>query len=146
MLEKSGKIQNNNFFRYGLIGANGSGKSSLLSALANREVPIQEHIDIYYVQREMPASEKTALEAVMEADEERCRLEKLAEELVHIEDDATQEYLMEVYDRLDELGADTAEAKASHILLGLGFTKAMRAKKCKDFSGKFFLKMALFVQ
>ena len=42
----------------------------------------------------------------------------------------------QVYDRLDELGADTAEAKASHILKGLGFDKAMQAKKCKDFSGK----------
>ena len=39
--------------------------------------------------------------------------------------------------RLDELGADTAEAKASHILKGLGFNKAMQEKKCKDFSGKF---------
>ena len=37
--------------RYGLIGANGSGKSSLLAVLGNREVPIQEHIDIYYLSR-----------------------------------------------------------------------------------------------
>ena len=37
---------------------------------------------------------------------------------------------------MDELGADTAEAKASHILKGLGFDKTMQAKKCKDFSGK----------
>ena len=37
---------------------------------------------------------------------------------------------------MDELGADTAEAKASHILKGLGFDKAMQAKKCKDFSGE----------
>ena len=73
----------------------------------------------------------------MEADAERIKLEKLAEELVHLEDDESQEYLMEVYDRLDELGADTAEAKASHILKGLGFTKTMQEKKCKDFSGKF---------
>jgi ATP-binding cassette subfamily F protein 2 len=82
--------------RYGLIGANGSGKSSLLAVLGNREVPIQEHIDIYYLSREMPASEKTALEAVMEADKERVRLEKLAEELALIEDDESQDYLMEV--------------------------------------------------
>ena len=97
----------------------------------------------------MPASEKTALEAVKEADEERIKLEKLAEELVHFEDDESQEYLMEVYDRLDELGADTAEAKASHILKGLGFTKEMQAKKCKDFSGLEFYRifiMTLFVQ
>merc|ERR1711944_237632 len=72
--------------RYGLIGVNGSGKSSLLAVLGNREVPIQDHIDIYYLSREMPASEKSALEAVMEADAERIHLEKLAEELVHLED------------------------------------------------------------
>ena len=44
----------------------------------------------------MPASEKTALEAVMEADEERIKLEKLAEELAHLEDQESQDYLMEV--------------------------------------------------
>jgi len=129
--------------RYGLIGENGSGKSSLLAVLGNREVPVQDHIDIYYLSREMPASEKTALEAVKEADEERIKLEKLAEELVHLEDDESQEYLMEVYDRLDELGADTAEAKASHILKGLGFTKEMQAKACKDFSGGWRMRIAL---
>ena len=42
-----------------------------MAVLGNREVPIQDHIDIYYLSREMPASEKTALAAVMEADEER---------------------------------------------------------------------------
>merc|ERR1719295_266176 len=66
--------------RYGLMGANGCGKSCLLAVLGNREVPIQEHIDIFYLDREVPASEKTALEAVMEADEERIKLEKLADE------------------------------------------------------------------
>ncbi len=73
-----------------------SGKSSLLAVLGNREVPIQDHIDIYLLSREMPASEKSALEAVMEADMERIKLEKLAEELATLEDDESQEYLMEV--------------------------------------------------
>lgn len=73
-----------------------AGKSSLLAVLGNREVPIQSHIDIYYLSREMPASEKTALEAVMEADSERIKLERLAEELATIEDDDSQDYLMEV--------------------------------------------------
>jgi len=129
--------------RYGLIGANGSGKSSLLAVLGNREVPIQDHFDIYYLSREMPASEKSALQAVMEADEERVKLEKLAEQLAHLEDDESQEYLMEVYERLDDLGADTAEAKASHILNGLGFDKHMQAKACKDFSGGWRMRIAL---
>jgi ATP-binding cassette subfamily F protein 2 len=35
----------------------------------------------------MPASEKTALQCVMEVDEERVRLEHLAEQLVASEDD-----------------------------------------------------------
>ena len=45
--------------RYGLIGLNGSGKSALLATLGNREVPIPEHIDIYHLTREIPASDKT---------------------------------------------------------------------------------------
>ena len=48
--------------RYGLVGANGSGKSTLLKALGNREVPIPEHIDVYFLDREIPASDMTALE------------------------------------------------------------------------------------
>merc|ERR1719495_1200395 len=129
--------------RYGLIGANGSGKSSLLAVLGNREVPIQEHIDIYYLSREVAASTKTALEAVMDADQERIRLEKLAEELSTQQDDDAADYLMKVYERLDELGADTAEFKASHILKGLGFTQAMMHKQCKDFSGGWRMRVAL---
>merc|ERR1711899_222213 len=129
--------------KYGLIGVNGSGKSSFLAVLGSREVPIQDHIDIYYLAREMPASEKTALEAVMEADEERIKLEKLAEQLATMEDEEAQDYLMEVYERLDELGADTAEAKASQLLKGLGFNTAMQNKKCKDYSGGWRMRIAL---
>jgi ATP-binding cassette subfamily F protein 2 len=129
--------------KYGLIGVHGSGKSSFLAVLGNREVPIQDHIDIFYLAREMPASEKTALEAVMEADEERLRLEKLAEELALNEDEESQDYLMEVYERLDEIGADTAEVKASHLLKGLGFDTAMQNKKCKDYSGGWRMRIAL---
>jgi len=128
---------------YGLIGVNGCGKSTLLSVLGSREVPIQPHIDIYYLDREVPASEKTALQAVMEADEEKNRLEKLAEELAGREDDESQEYLMSVYERLDDIGADTAEARASHLLSGLQFTKEMQAKACKDFSGGWRMRVAL---
>lgn len=47
-----------------------------------------------------------------------------------------QEQLMDVYERLDDMNADTAEARAANILHGLGFTKEMQNKKTKDFSGK----------
>ena len=117
-----------------MIGVNGCGKSALLAVLGNREVPVKDHIDIYYLEREVPASEKTALQAVMEADKEEIRLEKLAEGLATSEDDDSQEYLMTIYERLDHLGADTAKSKGSHLLIGLQFTSAMQNKNCKDFS------------
>lgn len=129
--------------RYGLIGLNGSGKSALLATLGNREVPIPEHIDIYHLTREIPASDKTALQCVVEVDEERIKLEQLADELVNCTDDASQEQLMDIYERLDEMSADTAETRAARILNGLGFTKEMQKKKAKDFSGGWRMRIAL---
>jgi len=129
--------------RYGLMGVNGCGKSTLMAVLGNREVPIQEHIDIYYLDREVPASDKSALEAVMEADEERIKLEALAEALAVEEDEESQDYLMQVYERLDELGADTAESRAAHLLTNLQFTDTMQRKACKDFSGGWRMRIAL---
>ncbi|KAI2667665.1 ATP-binding cassette sub-family F member 2 [Labeo rohita] len=127
--------------RYGLIGLNGTGKSMLLSAIGYREVPIPEHIDIYHLTREMAPSEKTALECVMEVDEERIKLEREAERLAH--EDSECEKLMELYERLEELDADKAEMRASRILQGLGFTTAMKQKKLKDFSGGWRMRVAL---
>uniref|UniRef100_A0A1B6CXJ3 ATP-binding cassette sub-family F member 2 n=1 Tax=Clastoptera arizonana TaxID=38151 RepID=A0A1B6CXJ3_9HEMI len=129
--------------RYGLLGLNGSGKSTLLAVLGNREVPIPDHIDIFHLTREMPASDKTALQCVMEVDQERVRLEKMAEQLIACEDDESQEQLMDVYERLDDISADTAEARAAYILHGLGFTKAMQQQATKDFSGGWRMRIAL---
>lgn len=115
----------------------------MLSVLGNREVPIQDHIDIFHLTREIPASSKTALECVMEVDAERILLEKQAEELATREDDESQEQLMDVYERLDEISADQAEARASRLLYGLGFDKGMQAKAAKDFSGGWRMRIAL---
>merc|ERR1712226_1236103 len=46
-------------------------------------------------------------------------------------------------ERLDEIGADTAEVKASLLLKGLGFDTAMQNKKCKDYSGGWRMRIAL---
>uniref|UniRef100_A0A7N8XCN0 ATP-binding cassette sub-family F member 2 n=1 Tax=Mastacembelus armatus TaxID=205130 RepID=A0A7N8XCN0_9TELE len=127
--------------RYGLIGLNGTGKSMLLSAIGHREIPIPEHIDIYHLTREMAPSDKTALQCVMEVDEERIMLEKEAERLAH--EDSECEKLMELYERLEELDADKAEMRASRILHGLGFSAAMQQKKLKDFSGGWRMRVAL---
>lgn len=129
--------------RYGLIGQNGSGKSTLLSVIGRREVPIQESIDIYHLTREIAPTDKTALEAVLDVDQEKARLEALADELVACEDDESQEQLMDIYDRLDAMGAATAKTRAAAILHGLGFDKQMQSKKCKDFSGGWRMRISL---
>ncbi|XP_022085059.1 ATP-binding cassette sub-family F member 2-like [Acanthaster planci] len=129
--------------RYGLIGLNGCGKSSFLSSLGNREVPIPDHIDIFHLKREMAASDKTALQCVMEVDELRVRLEKEAEELAQLEGQEVEDTLMEIYERLDEMEADNAEVKAARILHGLGFTHAMMHTKTRDFSGGWRMRISL---
>jgi len=86
--------------RYGLLGPNGCGKSCMLKAIAAREVPIPEHIDMFLVDREIAATDKGALAAVMEVDGEKTRLEAEAEALA--ERDMTPEVearLSDVYER-----------------------------------------------
>ncbi|KAK3588077.1 hypothetical protein CHS0354_012130 [Potamilus streckersoni] len=129
--------------RYGLIGLNGCGKSSLLSALAANELPIPEHVDIFLLRKEMPPSDKTALQVVIEVDEERIRLEKEAELLASKEDEESHDRLMDIYERLDDMDAGKAEAKAGYILHGLGFTKEMQHRAVKHFSGGWRMRLGL---
>lgn len=137
------KLELNVGKRYGLIGFNGCGKSSVLGALANREVPIPDHIDCFLLRREMPPSDKTALECVIEVDNERHRIEAEVEELSHRDDSESHERLLALYDRLEELDASKAVAKAGYILHGLGFTKDMQHTKVKNFSGGWRMRIAL---
>jgi ATP-binding cassette subfamily F protein 2 len=72
--------------RYGLLGENGCGKSTLLKAIAKREFPIPEHVDIYLLNEGAPPSELGALEwVVKEAENEMDRLDRLAEKLLEDE-------------------------------------------------------------
>lgn len=129
--------------RYGLIGLNGCGKSSLLFALECREIPIPDHVDIFHLSREMPPSDKTALQCVFEVDKERIKLEHEAEILATQDSEEAHDRLMDVYERLEEMDAAKAEARAGFILHGLGFTKEMQHTKVKNFSGGWRMRIAL---
>jgi ABC-type microcin C transport system duplicated ATPase subunit YejF len=48
-----------------------------------------------------------------------------------------------IYSRLDQLDASTAEARATQILFGLGFTTKMQDMKTKEFSGGWRMRVAL---
>eukprot|EP01041_Mallomonas_annulata_P002627 gene2626-5152_t len=143
--------------RYGLIGRNGCGKSTLMRAIGARCFPIPDGIEIFHLKEEIEASDMTAKEAVMSVDLERSNLEREAEELNDLmgeegleDTDEVMDRLTQVYERLEELDAATAEVRASKILAGLGFTPEKQMKKTKEFSGgwrmRISLARALFIQ
>ncbi|KAF9145921.1 hypothetical protein BG015_011750 [Linnemannia schmuckeri] len=130
--------------RYGLIGANGSGKSTFLECLAAREVPIPEHIDIYLLQEEAAPSDYNAIEAVVvEAKIEVERLEKQVEDMLAEVDGADNPLLDDIYERIEELDPSTFETRAATLLHGLGFTKKDMLKATKDMSGGWRMRVAL---
>ena len=72
--------------RYGLLGENGCGKSTLLKAIATREFPFPEHIDLYLLNEGAPVTDKGALEWVVdEAQAQLDAMEKKAEEILEQE-------------------------------------------------------------
>ncbi|KAB5588654.1 Translational regulator GCN20-like ABC transporter protein [Ceratobasidium theobromae] len=145
--------------RYGLIGRNGVGKSTLLRHIALREVPVPPHISILFVEQEIVGDDTTALESVLKADVWRDRLLKeeksLNEQLLKLEeaggDDRTAEeakgelsgQLADVHARLAEMEAESGPARAALLLAGLGFSEADQQKATKTFSGGWRMRLAL---
>jgi ATP-binding cassette subfamily F protein 2 len=129
--------------RYGLIGSNGSGKSSFLKALAEREVPIPDHIDIFFLEEEYRKSDMTGLEAVVHVVEDEIkRLEAEAEHVLE-EDGPECDLLLDIYARLDAMDPSTFESRAAALLTGLGFSPQMMNKPTKDLSGGWRMRVAL---
>ncbi|CAN1306745.1 ABC transporter F family member 4 [Linum perenne] len=159
--------------RYGLVGPNGMGKSTLLKLLAWRKIPVPKNIDVLLVEQEVVGDDKSALQAVVSANEELMKLRQEVDSLQKLsstgdengdklssagdengddsfDQDDAGEKLSELYDKLQLMGSDAAEAQASKILAGLGFTKDMQARPTRSFSGgwrmRISLARALFVQ
>ncbi|GME88701.1 hypothetical protein B5S28_g3209 [[Candida] boidinii] len=129
--------------RYGLLGENGCGKSTLLRAIAEREYPIPENIDIYLLNEPAEATEYSALEYVVrEAEAELARLEKEVEDI--IVSDGPESLLLEpLYERIDDMDSSTFESRAAVILTGLGFNGTTIKKMTKDMSGGWRMRVAL---
>ncbi|KAL2816152.1 P-loop containing nucleoside triphosphate hydrolase protein [Aspergillus granulosus] len=152
--------------RYGLVGQNGIGKSTLLRALSRREVAIPSHISILHVEQEIRGDDTPALQAVLDADVWRKRLladqEKITKQLAVIEaerssmadtskDAARLDHereglditLNDIHAKLAEMESDKAESRAASILAGLGFSPERQQYATKTFSGGWRMRLAL---
>jgi ATP-binding cassette subfamily F protein 3 len=138
--------------KYGLVGMNGIGKSTLLRAIANGELTVPSHIKVAHVEQEISGTETSAIESVMKADLER---EALIEEEKRInlklnraattleEGEKLGVRLKQVYARLEEIEADKAESRASAILNGLGFSSVQQSAATNTFSGGWRMRLSL---
>ncbi|EPS98082.1 hypothetical protein FOMPIDRAFT_1037646 [Fomitopsis schrenkii] len=144
--------------RYGLIGRNGVGKSTLLRHIAMREVPIPPHITILFVEQEIVGDDTTALDSVLQADVWRDILlreeAELNQKLAGLEaegddkrfEDAREEAqtrLAEVHARLADMDAESGPARAAALLAGLGFSEADQSRPTRAFSGGWRMRLAL---
>ncbi|KAF8139774.1 P-loop containing nucleoside triphosphate hydrolase protein [Boletus edulis] len=123
--------------RYGLIGRNGVGKSTLLRHIAMRELPIPAHITILFVEQEVIGDDTTALDSVLKADVWRDHLLK---EEVHL-----NAKLAELEKEGDDKRFEDAREEAATRLAEtcLGFSEADQAKPTKSFSGGWRMRLAL---
>ncbi len=132
--------------RLGLTGANGCGKSSLLAMILGELEPdagsysIAPDWVIAHVAQETEASERSAIEHVMDGDGELRRLQQQLAQAEARQDGMAIGYL---HARLEEIGAWEAQSRAARLLVGLSFSQQDLQRPVSDFSGGWRMRLNL---
>ncbi|XP_042480877.1 ABC transporter F family member 3 [Macadamia integrifolia] len=150
---------------YGLVGRNGTGKTTFLRYMAMHAIPgIPKSCQILHVEQEVVGDTMSALQCVLNSDVERTQLLEEEARLIaqqsdldleataeqangklsgEIDKDIVSQRLEQIYKRLEFIDAYSAESRAASILAGLSFTPEMQRKATKTFSGGWRMRIAL---
>ena len=129
--------------RVGLVGRNGTGKSTLFNVITGEfhaetgSVEIPPRWRIGRLAQEAPNGPESLLDVVLNAPSERTSL------LMEAETATDPHRIAEIQTRLADIGAHAAPARAAAILSGLGFSTADQARPCTEFSGGWRMRVAL---
>jgi ATP-binding cassette subfamily F protein 3 len=133
-------------WRVGVVGRNGTGKSSLFGLILGEltadtgEAQVSRNLAVATVDQETPALRTPAIEFVLDGDVELRALER---ELVAAEDRHDVAAIARLHDRLAAIGGYAARARAGALLHGLGFAAHEQERAVADFSGGWRMRLNL---
>lgn len=129
--------------KVGLVGRNGTGKSTLFRLIKgdispeDGEINLRKNMRLGAVDQEVPSGPQSLMATVLAADKERTAL------LAESETAQEPNRIAAIHTRLSDIDAYSAEARAGFILSGLGFSGEDQQRPCSDFSGGWRMRVAL---